>query len=119
MGLFILTHLPRVPSVGPRIGDKTAHFLAYAVLAGSMYVTWAVAWPRMKGIAWYVLLLALAYGAFDEWTQPLVGRDCELYDWLADAGGAAIALIMLHGGRCLARVGTSPSQPAQAQAESV
>lgn len=36
--------------------------------------------------------LALAYGAFDEITQPLVGRQCELFDWLADAAGVLAAV---------------------------
>lgn len=38
------------------------------------------------------LLLLGGYAAMDEWTQPLVGRSCELADWLADVSGAALGL---------------------------
>jgi VanZ family protein len=39
-----------------------------------------------------VLLILALYGAFDEQTQKLVGRHCDLRDWFADMAGAALAV---------------------------
>jgi VanZ family protein len=92
VALFTLTHLPRVPAVGQRVQDKLAHFMAYGVLAGVLYlVLWASKSPQ-KRAAYFVIAVTLLYGAMDEITQPLVGRSCELYDWLADAAGAGAAV---------------------------
>lgn len=88
VALFTLTHLPQVPAVGQRVQDKLAHFLAYGVLAGMLYlVLWASKSPQGRA-AYFVISVTLLYGAMDEITQPLVGRSCEFYDWLADAAGA-------------------------------
>lgn len=90
--MFTMTHLPKPPSLGPDMGDKAQHFLSYAVLAALLY---AAVWMSRPGRRWpaiRVLAVVFAYGAVDEWTQPLVGRSCELRDWLADATGAAVAV---------------------------
>jgi VanZ family protein len=42
-----------------------------------------------------IIVAGLAYGAIDEQTQKLVGRDCSLRDWIADAGGAVTAVVIL------------------------
>jgi VanZ family protein len=92
VALFTLTHLPRVPAIGQRVQDKLAHFLAYGVLAGVLYVVlWASKSPR-KRTAYFVVTVTLLYGAMDEITQPIVGRSCELDDWLADAAGVVLAV---------------------------
>ena len=92
VALFTLTHLPRVPAVGQRVQDKLAHFMAYGVLAGVLYlVLWASRSPQRRA-AYFVISVTLLYGAMDEITQPLVGRSCELYDWFADAAGAGAAV---------------------------
>ena len=92
VALFTLTHLPKVPASGKRVQDKLAHFLAYGVLAGVLYlVLWASQSPR-KRAAYFVITVTLLYGAMDEITQPIVGRSCELNDWLADAAGVALAV---------------------------
>jgi VanZ family protein len=40
------------------------------------------------------LAICLIYAALDEWTQPFIGRTCELLDWLADAGGAIVGSLI-------------------------
>ncbi len=94
--ICVLTHLsPRdVPHVS--INDKLVHFLMYGgfgfLLGLALHFSGVRRW-----IFLLVLLIALAYGAIDEWTQPIFGRTCDLFDWLADAGGAlsAVALLFL------------------------
>jgi VanZ family protein len=95
--LFALTHLPpdRLPH-GPG-SDKLHHFTAYAVLCFILGATLWQAFPsRRRLIPLVVLLVAALYGGFDEFTQILVGRDCELNDWLADVSGAATAGAVLY-----------------------
>jgi VanZ family protein len=101
--IFILTHtpapdLPRVP-----VNDKLEHFLAYGLLGGLLYLTaWSRRpnWNRLGGFVWIV---GLSYGAIDEWLQLLVGRDCELNDWLADAAAVTIAVLVLSLVRYMVR----------------
>lgn len=89
LGLFIVTHLPprRVPTTN--VNDKLEHFIAYAILATILFL----AINRGGGVRVFatVVGICLIYGAIDEWTQLLVGRSCELNDWLADASGAIVA----------------------------
>jgi hypothetical protein len=47
-------------------------------------------WP-----AWLAVLIVSAFGATDEWHQSFVpGRDCDVFDWLADTAGAALAVTL-------------------------
>ena len=92
IALFTLTHTHRPPGIGVNLGDKAAHFLGYGALTGLFYMTFWVALPRRRWSVLGALPMALLYGAMDEITQPLVGRTCELADWLADGSGAAVAV---------------------------
>jgi VanZ family protein len=44
-------------------------------------------------VAVLVLATLLLYAAFDEQTQKLVNRSCEMADWNADAAGTSIAVV--------------------------
>ena len=47
-------------------------------------------WP-----AWLAVLIVSAFGVTDEWHQSFVpGRDCDVFDWLSDTLGAALAVIL-------------------------
>ena len=91
--LCVLTHLP--PRDLPRVGmnDKVEHLLAYGMLAGLISVALWVTFPRRPWLAWGVLVVGLAYGAVDERTQPMFGRTCDVYDWLADAVGTTAGVL--------------------------
>lgn len=75
-------------------GDKTMHFVAYAGLA----FLWLVAASTFGRISWPMYLIvmigAAMYGAVDEVSQSLVGRDTDLADWRFDVLGAAIGSIV-------------------------
>ncbi|MCK4913343.1 MAG: VanZ family protein [Planctomycetes bacterium] len=97
--LFILTHVPIPKCMLSNLdtSDKTLHFLAYFILA---FLTWLaigatgkISW-RKKNI-WWVFLAIIVYAVLDEWLQGLVGRNCDLMDFLADIAGAASCLILL------------------------
>jgi VanZ family protein len=73
-----------------RNGDKVAHTLEYGGLG--VVLAFAVrgreAWDRPLKGGLIALGIGLAIGVADERFQTLIpGRECSLYDWLADAGG--------------------------------
>jgi VanZ family protein len=94
--LFTLTHTPIVIPRTVPVTDKTAHFISYGTLATALFLSIRYTRPRpAANIAIIVLGALLAYGAFDEWTQLLVNRSCEMADWNADAAGASLAVVLM------------------------
>lgn len=94
LSMFCGTHIPQVPQGLAQHGDKLLHFGAYFGLA-VLLLTWRLS--RQSITFRRVILLWLmiaAYGIFDEVTQPLVNRDAEVVDWLADIAGAAVGLMI-------------------------
>ncbi|HEX2474078.1 MAG TPA: VanZ family protein [Lacipirellulaceae bacterium] len=94
LGLFVVTHIPSEMAALPGAStDKLVHVAAFALLAMLLATAWELSagpiWFRHLACAWLLLVL---YGAIDEWTQTLVGRQASLYDWLGDAIGALIGL---------------------------
>lgn len=106
--IFAASTLPARPPTPGLEGfawdDKLQHGLAYAVLAALVWRALGPGRPRwwMLGIS---ILVAVIYGALDEWHQSLVpGRECSISDWSTDAFGAtaaALVLSMLRGGKKL------------------
>lgn len=92
--IFTGTHLPPSPIV--RLAGPVPDWLLHgSIFAG---LGWLMIWvggrpPASRGRAIRIYALLLAYAAIDEWTQPLVRRQCELSDWIADATGAAIGML--------------------------
>ncbi len=93
---FVLTHwpkeeMPETPFI-PYI-DKVVHFSLFVILGFLLS-------QRLSGIDNYkkqlrfVLAVLGAYGAFDEMTQPIVGRTAELLDWIADISGAFMGFFL-------------------------
>ena len=77
--------------------DKLAHAAVYAVLAALLFrALWAdETRPVAKGALLLAVVLASAYGAADELHQNFVpSRSCDVFDWLADTGGAAAAALV-------------------------
>jgi VanZ family protein len=94
---FAATHTPPSGLPNIQVSDKLLHFVGYLVM-GSLALwqglTPGVTPHRNKPLR--VLLFLAAYAAFDEMTQPLVGRACELLDWTADLAGAIMGLLIVY-----------------------
>ena len=92
-----LTHVAVLPPLPPPIPvyDKARHFLGYGALAGAWYLSYWVWKPQSTRIWLAVLVTSAVYGALDELTQPPFGRTCDFYDWLADMGGTATAIVAM------------------------
>ncbi|MFP4052419.1 MAG: VanZ family protein [Phycisphaerae bacterium] len=97
VSFFILTHVPvtgvlRSLPITPR--DVVLHAIGYGALGAVFSATLVAHGLRGRRLALVVVPVLLAYGAFDELTQELVGRDADWQDWLADALGAVIAAVV-------------------------
>jgi VanZ family protein len=90
--IFFVSHQPEVTIPG-ELSDKQWHSLAYTLL-GVLMVR-ALAGGLGARVSARAVLLGILfttlYGASDEYHQTfVVGRSAEMYDWYADAIGAAI-----------------------------
>jgi len=93
---FTLTHSPAddVEFATDILGDVVLHAAGYAILGIlSIWVAAAHRRPLTFRRVAAVYGLILVYALIDEWTQPWVGRSCELTDWLADAAGALVGVL--------------------------
>lgn len=95
LACFAATHLP-LHQGGPMLPhlDKVVHFGMYGILGFLM----ALHWPMRK-----VLTIVTVYAVFDELTQPFVGRDCDIIDFLCDILGAGAGMYLST--RWLAKLG--------------
>ena len=78
IGLLTLTP---ISDAGVPGSDKAHHFLAFFALT----VPLSFARPRL---ALWIIFAAAAYGGAIELIQPFVGRDKDIFDFLADAAGS-------------------------------
>lgn len=98
LAAFTLTHVPPPKHPIPvLIHDKTLHVIGFTGLG--FFTLWRQATRRRPlglrlVLFWYFSLLT--YAAFDEVTQPLTGRSCEVLDWCADATGAVFGLAIVY-----------------------
>ena len=88
--IFLASSRSSVAAPGVVNFDKVAHFSVYGLLA-----TLIVRLGRGPRAAALALVLTSLYGSSDEWHQSLVpGRTSEVADWIADTGGAALAIAL-------------------------
>jgi|WetSurMetagenome_2_1015567.scaffolds.fasta_scaffold279692_2 VanZ family protein len=78
--------------------DKLIHMAIYALLAVLLYRGIRMRAPtRWEFAAWVTFVVCVVYGASDEFHQYFVpGRSMEVFDWIADAIGAALAIAMVR-----------------------
>ena len=69
------------------LSDKEAHALAFYVLS----TLGLMAMPRIR--KWDIALVCIAIGAAIEIVQTFVGRDGDIFDWLADTLGVFMAVV--------------------------
>ncbi len=90
------THTPanRLPRAD--VSDKVLYAVGFFILAGVFWLTLQVHGVAGAKRITCIFFTMLAYAAIDEMTQPLVGRDNSLGDWLADVAGTIAALTLLE-----------------------
>jgi hypothetical protein len=88
---FACAVAPQPPALPGNPSDKVQHMLAFAVLGG-------LAWLAYPGLSrWRILIGLSAFGALIELVQgtPLVHRDAQLLDWVADTVAAVAVLAFM------------------------
>lgn len=96
LAIFAATHLPQAALPPSTLGDKAEHFIAYGLLAVLLNLWLIHRFPRLPMPWLWTLCIAMAYGAIDELTQPIVNRHAALGDWIADATGAALGVLLVN-----------------------
>jgi len=96
--IFAASSVPHLDTTSSGISDKTLHVWTYGAL-GALLVralagaAWTGVTSRVAGLAW---VIAVAWGALDEWHQSIVpGRSLSSRDLVADAIGAALAVAVV------------------------
>lgn len=94
IAMFVGSHAPIPPGVVVAPGqDKLVHLTAFAGLSFLLFSALHSSRQLDHRLMATVVALMIAYGVFDELTQPLVGRTCDAYDLVADALGAILGLV--------------------------
>jgi len=94
--IFWLSHQPTWPDFAVGYPDWSLHGGAYLVVGLTFWYGMGGTWNRPLAADALVvaLVLASAYGAFDEWHQSfVVGRSATVADWMADSIGVLIGVL--------------------------
>lgn len=81
----------------PEPMDKVAHMAAFGVLAAFAELALRRSHPGLPVLRWLIVLFigVAIFGATDELHQRFVpGRSCDFYDWVADALGGGLGLVL-------------------------
>jgi hypothetical protein len=89
---FVMAVLPHPPEIPGEPNDKVQHIAAFATLA----LLGSFAYPRVQLLK---LLAGLSlFGALIEVVQaiPMLHRDSDVLDWLADTAAVAVVLLLIR-----------------------
>lgn len=86
-GLLLMPALPGKPLPVPHI-DKVIHAVMFFTLA------FPAMWGLPQAWHWPVFSLVVVYGGATELVQPAFGRSAEWGDFIANATGALLALVL-------------------------
>ena len=94
---MVMALLPKPAALPVEVGDKVQHLLAFAALS----LLACLAFPRRRLIELFAAMAAL--GALIELLQmiPVLHRDAQFMDWVADCGASLVVLLLCQGGRWL------------------
>ena len=95
-GIFLMSCLPSKEHTPLFEGvDKVFHFGLFGMLSVLLFFAffYESRRPALKA-ALFALLITAAYGAFDEFHQSFTAtRSVDIFDWVADTAGGAIAFL--------------------------
>jgi VanZ family protein len=98
--IFYLSSIsqPPIPDFGFDWQDKVLHFIAFFVygITGIIFSLVNFSLGKIKKTIIIVLFIGSIFGISDELHQYFVpGRDCSLFDWIADVIGILSSLILI------------------------
>lgn len=91
IGAFVMAVLPKPPETPiDQFGDKFAHLVAFATLGSLAMLAYG------KAARWRILERLSFFGALIEVAQsiPMLHRDCDVRDWIADTLAVLVAVIL-------------------------
>ena len=89
---LVMALIPKPPAVPVGYGDKIEHAIAFATLG----LLGVFGYPRLSALR---LIVALSlFGAFIELAQamPIIHRDCDPLDWVADTVACVAAVLAIQ-----------------------
>ena len=89
---LVMALIPKPPAVPVGYCDKIEHALAFATLG----LLGVFGYPRLSALR---LIVALSlFGAFIELAQatPIIHRDCDPLDWVADTVACVVAVLAMQ-----------------------
>lgn len=98
---FLAAINPQPPQLPGQPNDKVQHIMAFMMLGALAFF----AFPQARPL---ILLVGLSlFGAIIEFVQliPVLHRDGDILDWIADTAAAAVILASLHFLRSFRRAG--------------
>ena len=95
-GAITATHLPPRDLPSMEVSDKLLHTVGFGGLAGIFGLTLAAYGKGRRRRLILMLAIMPLYGALDELTQPIFGRDCDVMDWVFDVIGTASAFVLVE-----------------------
>jgi VanZ family protein len=109
LGVLLVSLVPQevAAEMQSGLGDKIPHALVYGVLTWCWLKVFDCGRGRSIRFMLCVVLVPIAIGTVVEFTQPLVGRCCDLLDWFANVAGVGVACVfwMILPGRKRRKVG--------------
>ena len=92
---FVMAALPHPPHLPGDPSDKVLHVIAFAILG------LLGAWAYARSSPWRLLIGLSLFGALIEVVQaiPVLHRDSDIIDWLADTVAAGLVLLLVAGWR--------------------
>lgn len=98
VALLTATHWPGIKIDGPMPRpDMWVHACTYAVWTGLLLATGLLGSPGSPRAATLAVVVGVAFGTFDESTQPLFHRTADATDLLADAIGCTLGSAIVWG----------------------
>jgi VanZ family protein len=96
LAVLLVSHVPQGVAAGMqgRFGDKLPHAVVYGVLTWCWLKVFYRGTGRSMKSMLGIMLVPIAIGTVAELTQPLVGRCCDLMDWVANVAGVVIACVV-------------------------
>ncbi len=89
--IFVVSAIPQIhPPLGFKWGDKVAHLLEYGIFSFLIFLAFYTSGKDFlkRHVFLLSVLVGTVYGLSDEIHQKFVpGRDCNIYDFLADCLG--------------------------------
>jgi VanZ family protein len=84
-----------IPHTGFTYQDKVIHAGAYFIMATLAWRSFNFWFSKPSVLLGLTITFCSLYGMSDEWHQSFViGRDADIFDWLADTFGASLAAFL-------------------------